>query len=271
MDSGKRCWQGIYFAHKIIFSQSYRNLCEKYNKELFCSGVGKFLKSFISQVCTEKSMVGMNAEQISLTRNLFVECLLLLKHTNIDSIILCEIFIQIGTLLKDTLFSQQVSHSDSFRHNLAQYYQDIVIALAESIALSTFDLWLTIGVSGIGDYQKSVRLLTVNGFRLLVPLAPLAMNLHKRSSVVSSSLSSEPGLFQQLLTKSNPKRLNESADLIDQSIVRILIALNSIFLPFLSTSTSGSGVRLRSYQWDGISWWTTLRRCGLSGILADEM
>lgn len=271
MNSGKRCWQGIYFAHKIIFFYKYQNQCEKYNKELFCSGIGKFLKIFISQVCSENSMVGMNAEQISQTRNLFVECLLLLKNSNIDSIILREIFIQIGTLVKDTLFSQQASHSDSFRDNLAKYYQDIVIALAESIALSTFDLWLTIGVSGIGDYQKSVRLLAVNGFRLLVPLAPLAMNLHKHSSVGFSSLCNEPGLFQQLLTKSNPRRLNESADLFDQSIVRILIALNSIFLPFISTSASGSGVRLRSYQWDGISWWTTLRRCGLSGILADEM
>jgi hypothetical protein len=28
---------------------------------------------------------------------------------------------------------------------------------------------------------------------------------------------------------------------------------------------------VRGYQWDGISWLTQLRRCGLGGILADDM
>lgn len=223
----------------------------------------------MSHIGTANVLDGVEEEEITLTRSLFIECLLLLKleSSSVGNETLHQLLKTIGTVLRDHLFDQHNAHSLPSRRNVAHFYQDIVISLAESVALSAFDLWLTIGVKGIGDYQHDVRLFAVNGFRLLVPLAPLAMNLHKRCNSISPISNTSQGLFQELLTKSNPRRLNESTDRLDQTIVRILIALNPIFQP----CSTRNGLQLRSYQWDGISWWTTLRRCGLSGILADEM
>lgn len=67
--------------------------------------------------------------------------------------------------------------------------------------------------------------------------------------------------IKELLSKSHLILLPNSNEAVDLMIMKL----------FNSTIKSRPSLLLRSYQWEGVSWLTRLRRCGLSGILADEM
>lgn len=139
---------------------------------------------------------------------------------------------------------------------LANCCRQLVSQLSNSIVLHSFNAWISIGVHGMADHDPSVRRHSIQVFRCLVPLVPLAIQrVAFDNPIVSSSRTNT--ILQCFAAKQSKLSLLQSEATVD---VNILLALRQ----HLSTV-------LRPYQWEGVSWWTFLRRCGLSGMLADEM
>jgi hypothetical protein len=166
-----------------------------------------------------------------------------------------------------------------FRSAVAKILLSVVFRLQHTIAMQCFDSFIHICIRGIGDYQAEVRSLLVQAFRVLVPLAPLAQSLlvsqnvpiastaGTSSSSSSTTTSSSPNFIRDLFVKSGHCNLLQSQDQDDQKILQIVRGL----LAAPSKSENVANTELREYQWEGISWWTSLRRIGLGGVLADDM
>lgn len=148
----------------------------------------------------------------------------------------------------------------------SQLYIRFIGIFSNEISVSSFDVWLGIGVKGFGLFDLTLRSSCIQGFRLLVPLAPLGLHHLKKTCDKSFSLP----LIQQLLARSKPAPIHKSRDSLDQQILSTLFQQSSFSLSS-EIDDKQRKVALRSYQWEGITWWTLLRRCGLSGILTDEM
>jgi hypothetical protein len=181
----------------------------------------------------------------------------------------CPLAVHLGQLLHERMYPPSSSlfplATEKEMLTFALLYNKLIPVLSNEISLSGYEIWLTIGVKGFGHYDSNIRKLIIEGFRLLVPLAPLGLySLSKRNDYHSQSLvhHSFP-LIQQLLARNKPPKICDSNDPCDRLIMKLLSDMMK--------SQNIATLRLRSYQWEGISWWTLLRRCGLSGILADEM
>jgi hypothetical protein len=177
--------------------------------------------------------------------------------------------IHLGQLLHERMYPPSSSLvpvvTEKEMQTFALLYNKLIPVLSNEISLSGYEIWLTIGVKGFGHYHSNVRKLIIEGFRFLVSLAPLGLySLSKRNDYNSQSLVHQSfPLIQQLLARNKPPKICDSDDPCDRLIMKLL-----------SDSMKSQNIAtlcLRSYQWEGISWWTLLRRCGLSGILADEM
>jgi hypothetical protein len=169
----------------------------------------------------------------------------------------------IGKYIFSKLFSNDphtLLHLAPSRILLIECYCILVNKLHDQIALHAYNDWLNIGVHGLADFDSSVRRLAISGFHCLLPFAPFAaqrlgLNCHRVPSTTYT-------LLDCFSSKENPLSLSTSTNPIDQFIVQHLMPGR----PFSQCNTE-----LRQYQWDGVSWWTLLRRCGLSGMIADEM
>lgn len=144
---------------------------------------------------------------------------------------------------------------DSIRIAIATVAAAIVDKFKETIATSCYGLWLDFAVHGLGDFCPDVRSRAISLFRSLVPLAPLAMKAPNPNKQGSEGRVSQ--LLHCLASKSGLPSLLQSSDGRDKFIV--------------GAASIECATPLRPYQWGGVSWWTLLRRCGLSGMLADEM
>jgi SNF2 family DNA or RNA helicase len=90
-------------------------------------------------------------------------------------------------------------------------------------------------------------------------------------------------LIHHILSKAVLPRITDSLEPLDRFILTELDKRTSLMRgnrgPKRGTNggkngeypRGGSDQAVRGYQWDGISWLTQLRRCGLGGILADDM
>lgn len=151
------------------------------------------------------------------------------------------------------------------RSFISSIYQSCCKLISSMIALSGFDLWINIAIFGIADHEASVRSSCMKAFRSLVPLAPLAIKtIDKVTDREVESKKATTVLMEELLSKSRNFSLMSSSSPRD---IALLEAFYSLCPQFGSTGN----IRIREYQWEAISWWTTLRRCGLNGVLADDM
>lgn len=172
-------------------------------------------------------------------------------------------------LVRESLFADlterhyEVNDSNiSYRCKVASILFNVVIRQQHFIAMHFFDDFIQICIRGIGDYQSEVRSFAVQAFRLLVPLAPLAQSVLDQGLMTHSS-SGTSNFIRDLFTKSSHYNLLQSTDANDQKIMQIVSGLMD--------NNSETSTALREYQWEGVSWWTALRRIGLGGVLADEM
>jgi hypothetical protein len=172
------------------------------------------------------------------------------------------------------LFLLEATHSASSQTSVerqfySKLFKDLVLVFSNEISLTCYSIWLEIGIKGFGHYDAIIRQACIEGFRSLVPLAPVGLHylerMERATSSVGSSTKVRPSLplIQLLLCRSTPLKITESANSLDKLIIQLLSS------PAVCRNQSFK--LLRDYQWEGISWWTTLRRCGLSGILTDEM
>jgi hypothetical protein len=147
--------------------------------------------------------------------------------------------------------------------------------LSEEISLWGYDVWLSLAVKGLAHFDGIIQKNCMQAFRLMVPYAPLGLNrISKQDNRSDSSgFNTKPSIIQELLAKQRPPRLIDSENCSDQTICQLLDCFSNInvFNGDITEAVGSNRYHLRSYQWEGITWWTALRRCGLSGILADEM
>jgi hypothetical protein len=168
-------------------------------------------------------------------------------------------------LLHDRLFVSTFNSDDrTFRRSLAALLLTrIVDVLRGDVAVLLFNAFLRTSVSGIGDFVLTVRMHCISTLRILIPLAALAMS--SRNDLVTITGNSTPIVnstfsIEELLTKSSSFSMLSSSAEIDNCI------LQTIYAEFPTLKS-----QIRDYQWQSVSWWTALRRCGLCGVLADEM
>lgn len=185
----------------------------------------------------------------------------------------------LGKLLEKQIFlsTEQSPAAANNRLTEVKYsriFSKLILCLSNEISLSGYEIWLSIGVRGFGHFHEMVRGHCIQGFRSLVPLAPLGLSRHPRmrKEKQEDGEEEEIPLIQQLLAQVKPAKLCDSSNELDLSIMKYL---SQMIRPSSSTEQTRhhyvAEFPLRGYQWDGITWWTLLRRCGLSGILADEM
>jgi hypothetical protein len=123
----------------------------------------------------------------------------------------------------------------------------------------------------VGHYDEIVRRNSTNTFRKLVPLAPAAA-LYSSSSQSNITQLSISGSMSRSM-----KRIDQSGAEIDVFICQCLSSLTNLLRPHDKATKTASSLKslsqssLRSYQIEGMTWLTQLRRYGLSGCLADEM
>lgn len=136
-------------------------------------------------------------------------------------------------------------------------------SINECYIVQEYDLWLQACLEGITHFENTVRSNCTKAFQIIVPLAPVAQQ--QLLSSVSNNEKDYEGLntAQRLLSRAPVVSLVNSSMDIDKFLVSSLILLTSLFTP--------CDRMLRPYQVDGATWLTYLRRCGLSGCIADEM
>eukprot|EP00981_Chlorochromonas_danica_P010577 scaffold3290_cov165-Ochromonas_danica.AAC.20 len=175
---------------------------------------------------------------------------------SVDEVGKKPLLITVGEWMYQLLFSSSspIANQMRARRLSARICGGIVEKLSEIIVMSCYNQWITLGVHGIGDYDSCLRKLFIPVFRSLLSLAPLAL----QRLTTAAEMGTDVALLLQCFTskETSPSLLN-SANVLDISIV------NRVRKECIT--------ELREYQWEGVSWWTLLRRCGLNGILADEM
>ena len=204
-----------------------------------------------------------------------------------------------NNLLLPTVTGQ---HSTNARkYSIALLMLELAARL-QGLMLHGFQTWFASALHGIGDPSSQVRQCCLSAFKLLVPLAPIgrAMNLLEPSSSGENAAdsrrsftrgipASEGGRISSLLetlfpaSGLQPPRIDRSRAEIDATIIEALKKSTHLFGEGLAASihshpnnithmkNSIAHACLRGYQLDGVTWLTQLRRCGLSGVLADEM
>lgn len=217
--------------------------------------------------CVSLSTAQAFPEQVS--RDLQV----LVPH--LSSPLQASLLTELGRELHHALFQVNDAHAPAVREGLASLVKQCCQVLSESLAMAAFGGWVGLAVFGIVDRQPAVRTACTQAFRSLLPFAPLAMQLH-RLALSSSQPANEASkeclqatnenslptslsdpLLRCLASNQSAPSLLDSQSLCDQFVVKTVQQLCAL--------------SIRSYQWQGVSWWTWLRRCGLSGMLADEM
>lgn len=168
---------------------------------------------------------------------------------------------------------------------------------------SVYDRWLAVSIQGLADHDSHVRQEALRIFQTLVPLSALGFQSHTVSEdqpTHSRPAESELHSINQASNMSNGAftTIDPGNDKVNDRIgeqcnpfVSPTMSLRQLFakthsLSFLSSTHSwdqqliqrllpylrnAAMVQEREYQWEAVLWWTTLRRCGLGGILADEM
>jgi len=173
-------------------------------------------------------------------------------------------------------------HYEKNRQACAHFHLSFLRHLQErELTQVCYPYFLSSTIRGIGDQDVTVRRCFTQAFAILVPLAPLVKefddplppgrNPEASDSKPQVASARTRALFEHILFRSTPPSLTDT--LPESADHRLLTSLKKV-CPHLfeDPSTSSIGSRsLRRYQWDGISWLTQLQRCGLAGILADDM
>jgi hypothetical protein len=183
-------------------------------------------------------------------------------------------------------------------------FVQLSLRLKENVIIC-YQKWFSTALYGLGDADAGIRRSSIEVFRMVVPMAPIAkQRSHQKcsvvekeeevttttttttigdsSKVVESSIVDEgdSALSQVLLnlfSKETSVRIDLSKTNVDMKIIATLQQLtNLVDSSALSSHPSStikpfSSAKLRDYQWSGVSWLTQLRRFGLNGILADDM
>jgi len=180
-------------------------------------------------------------------------------------------------------------------------FVQLSLRLKENIIIC-YQKWFSTALYGLGDADAGIRRSSIEVFRMVVPMAPIAkQRSHQKcrvvekeeeedtttigdsSKVVESSIEDEgdSALSQVLLnlfSKETSVRIDLSKTDVDMKIIATLQQLTNLVDSSVSSSSHPSSTikplssaKLRDYQWSGISWLTQLRRFGLNGILADDM
>lgn len=174
-------------------------------------------------------------------------------------------------------------------------FVQLSLRLKENIIIC-YQKWFSTALYGLGDADAGIRRSSIEVFRMVVPMAPIAkLRSHQKCregeegegivttigdlpKVAESSIEDEgdSALSQVLLnlfSKETSVRIDLSKTNVDMKIIATLQRLTNLVDSSSSAhrSKSLSSAKLRDYQWSGVSWLTQLRRFGLNGILADDM
>ena len=179
-------------------------------------------------------------------------------------------------------------------------FVQLSLRLKENIIVC-YQKWFSTALYGLGDADAGIRRSSIEVFRMVVPMAPIAkQRSHQKcrmvekeeevttttigdsSKVVESSIDDEGGsalsqVLLNLFSKETSVRIDLSKTDVDLKIIATLQQLTNLVDSSASSSHRSSTIKplssakLRDYQWSGVSWLTQLRRFGLNGILADDM
>ena len=186
----------------------------------------------------------------------------------------------IETTTTPVLYGNQQSN---LLDSLLSLFEHLTQCAPESLLVVCYESFLQTCIKGIGHISAVVRKHCTSALRNLVPLAVVVQSRRIESgggtgvggilSVVNRS---------SVLSRESLPRITESTDPFDRNVLSTLNAYVSLLLASPSaaetttttaTTTGRSEYKqtLRSYQVDGVTWVTYLRRMGLHGCLADDM
>eukprot|EP01041_Mallomonas_annulata_P002030 gene2030-3947_t len=172
------------------------------------------------------------------------------------------------TPLTTTMEAARVASAQIFR-SLSERLGVALIRTESSKYILYLD-WLATAMKGIGDAVSAVRTECATALRVLIPLSSLvgcrsgnSTSTGTRNVVELAQLTKGGRNLYRTFLADTPPLLGD--DVEDSKILQQLESLTALKRP------SGIGDILRPYQWEGISWLTALRRCGVSALLADEM
>lgn len=141
-----------------------------------------------------------------------------------------------------------------------------LIASSKMKVMIWFSRWVVLSMQGMSHDHELVRLNSLDSFQSLLAVIPLYQTMYYNNSEIVDRLPfDEDIIVHNILLKSIPTSILKSTSKIDKDIVSYL-STNSPLLSQLNED-----VHLRGYQWDGITWMTNIRRCGLGCLLADDM
>ena len=168
--------------------------------------------------------------------------------------------------------------------SLLSLFEHLTQCTPESLLVVCYEAFLQICIKGIGHISAVVRKHCTSALRNLVPLAVVVQSSRVEGGTGTGV---SPGTVihavanrSSVLSREPLPRLTESTDPLDRQVLNTLNAYVSLLSALPSCAgTSATGhpgcseykQTLRSYQVDGVTWLTYLRRMGLHGCLADDM
>lgn len=148
---------------------------------------------------------------------------------------------------------------------MAVILERVISTVDLTVIIDRFEDWISLILMGIGNYDTVIRKNCIQAFRYLVPLAAILKEKNRCRQIKSSNRAfnhSHKMLNDFILQRSTPPSILQSES--DRSIIEYLSSHTQL-------NAMNQSMSLRSYQWDGISYITHLRRCGLGCLLADDM
>ena len=188
-------------------------------------------------------------------------------------------YIQQCTALFDSFLFGSLSQPEEVLQVVSQCFQHLTESLLDECILPVYETWFGLALKGIGSYEEEVRKAGTAVMRLLVPLAPLAKEMQRQ-------VDSDPAFMQSasMVTQLFGGRAETSLESseLDRAIALKVTQCTNLSIECSLTSTDQPPVNqvakqhlltatVRKYQWEGVMWLTKLRRCGMGGVLADEM
>ena len=173
-----------------------------------------------------------------------------------------------------------VDQQSNVLDSLLSLFEHLTQCAPESLLVVCYEAFLQICIKGIGQISAIVRKHCTSALRNLVPLAIVVQSRHTESGAgVSSGVDGMHSVANRssVLSREPLPRLTESTDPFDRQVLCTLNAYVSLLSAPPSDVGSATTGRLeykqtlRSYQVDGVTWLTYLKRMGLHGCLADDM
>jgi len=256
----------------------------------------KYVNCIVDSICALLYSSTVHLDSCSTPRRMLTHVYSLSQWTSKQRAILNRIieFIYLSLSSNTDLAIKSIS-TKLFVHLSLRLRENIIVC---------YQKWFSTALYGLGDADAGIRRYSIEVFRMIVPMAPIAKQRSHQicREVVTSTDSSKAGegdccrddilvdspvedegdstlslVLLNLFSKETSVRIDQSKNTVDMKIISTLHQLTNLVdsspshQRSISTTKQLSSAKLRDYQWSGVSWLTQLRRFGLNGILADAM